>query len=256
MPLLAEPDDFYGGRGASRSRTYRMLPCQRAFGHESGEARRTRRSRASRLGFPGTVERRGSETTLVSASPVLESPRVAPGPARAETVSAAAATAGRLYEEHYERVFGYCLYKLGMRQEAEDAAQTTFLWALRSLEAGIDWARNGREAVQLVRQVLPDLALVSVDTPPVDGLAVTRELLAANPTCKVIVFGPDGSPLEIERALLAGAAGYVTLDPVGIDLIALAIDAQEAHFGASERRSSGSLAEPAYPSGKRNLRRL
>jgi RNA polymerase sigma-70 factor, ECF subfamily len=138
MPLLAEPDDFYGGRGASRSRTYRMLPCQRAFGHESGEARRTRRSRASRLGFPGTVERRGSETTLVSASPVLESPRVAPGPARAETVSAAAATAGRLYEEHYERVFGYCLYKLGMRQEAEDAAQTTFLWALRSLEAGIE----------------------------------------------------------------------------------------------------------------------
>jgi RNA polymerase sigma-70 factor (ECF subfamily) len=74
----------------------------------------------------------------LSASPVLESPRSAPLPAPTETISSAAATAGRLYEEHYERVFGYCLYKLGMRQEAEDAAQTTFLWALRSLEAGIE----------------------------------------------------------------------------------------------------------------------
>jgi len=74
----------------------------------------------------------------MSASPVLESPRIAPRPARTETISSAAATAGRLYEEHYERVFGYCLYKLGMRQEAEDAAQTTFLWALRGLEAGIE----------------------------------------------------------------------------------------------------------------------
>jgi DNA-binding NarL/FixJ family response regulator len=136
-------------------------------------------------------------------------------------------------------------------------ALTTLLLDLDDRLEIVGWARNDREAVQLVRQVLPDLALVSADTPPVDGIAVTRELLAANPTCRVIVFGPDGSPLEIERALLAGAAGYVTLDPVGIDLIALAIGAQEAQFGASESRSAGSLAEPASsPSGKRNLRRL
>jgi len=52
-----------------------------------------------------------------------------------ERSSAAAAAA--LYERYYDRVYGYCLYKLGNREEAEDAAQTTFLWALRALERGV-----------------------------------------------------------------------------------------------------------------------
>ena len=45
---------------------------------------------------------------------------------------------GDLYARYYDRVFGYCLYKLGDRQEAEDAAQTTFLWVMRGLEHGIE----------------------------------------------------------------------------------------------------------------------
>jgi RNA polymerase sigma factor (sigma-70 family) len=42
-----------------------------------------------------------------------------------------------LYERYYDRVFGYCLYQLGSREEAEDAAQTTFLWAFRALRRGV-----------------------------------------------------------------------------------------------------------------------
>jgi RNA polymerase sigma-70 factor, ECF subfamily len=43
----------------------------------------------------------------------------------------------RLYESYYDRVYGYCLRCLGSREEAEDAAQSTFLYALRGLERGI-----------------------------------------------------------------------------------------------------------------------
>ncbi|MGH3007130.1 MAG: sigma-70 family RNA polymerase sigma factor [Gaiellaceae bacterium] len=55
-----------------------------------------------------------------------------PTRARAEADAAAG-----LYARHYERVYGYCLYKLGTREEAEDAAQTAFLYALRGLRRGV-----------------------------------------------------------------------------------------------------------------------
>ena len=45
--------------------------------------------------------------------------------------------AGHLFAEHSERIFGYCLRFLGSRSEAEDALQTTFLYAHRALERGV-----------------------------------------------------------------------------------------------------------------------
>jgi RNA polymerase sigma-70 factor (ECF subfamily) len=47
------------------------------------------------------------------------------------------AGAALLYERYYDRVFGYCLYQLGSREEAEDVAQTTFMWAFRGLRRGV-----------------------------------------------------------------------------------------------------------------------
>lgn len=44
----------------------------------------------------------------------------------------------RLYEEYSERIFGYCLYRLGNRSEAEDAVQTTFMYVFRSLQRGVE----------------------------------------------------------------------------------------------------------------------
>jgi RNA polymerase sigma-70 factor, ECF subfamily len=49
----------------------------------------------------------------------------------------AADGAALLYERYYDRVFGYCLYQLGSREEAEDVAQTTFMWAYRGLRRGV-----------------------------------------------------------------------------------------------------------------------
>lgn len=45
--------------------------------------------------------------------------------------------AGALYERHAPRVFAYCLSKLGRREDAEDAVQTTFLHAVRALKQGV-----------------------------------------------------------------------------------------------------------------------
>jgi RNA polymerase sigma-70 factor, ECF subfamily len=58
-------------------------------------------------------------------------------PERSGDRSSSSATAVSLYERYYDRVYGYCLYKLGSREEAEDATQTTFLLVLRALERGV-----------------------------------------------------------------------------------------------------------------------
>jgi RNA polymerase sigma-70 factor, ECF subfamily len=68
----------------------------------------------------------------VSASPTLVSDQSI----AYETVPAAD-SASLLYERYYDRILGYCLYQLGSREEAEDAAQTTFMWAFRGLRRGV-----------------------------------------------------------------------------------------------------------------------
>jgi RNA polymerase sigma-70 factor, ECF subfamily len=68
----------------------------------------------------------------VAANPTLV--RESPATARAESAADGAAL---LYEQYYDRVFGYCLYHLGSREEAEDVTQTTFMWAFRGLRRGV-----------------------------------------------------------------------------------------------------------------------
>ena len=65
-----------------------------------------------------------------------------PSIGRARAIEQAAHAPGarlteRLYEHHYHRVFGFCLYQLRDRDEAADAAQTTFLHALRATRQGV-----------------------------------------------------------------------------------------------------------------------
>ena len=71
---------------------------------------------------------------LLEAAPTARA--LAPAESSGDRPSASATTAS-LYERYHDRVYGYCLYKLGNREEAEDATQTTFLLVLRALERGV-----------------------------------------------------------------------------------------------------------------------
>jgi len=53
-----------------------------------------------------------------------------------EIIAAPASAAAELYQRHYPRVLSYCLWRLGKREDAEDAAQTTFLNAFQGLRRG------------------------------------------------------------------------------------------------------------------------
>ena len=85
---------------------------------------------------------------------------------------------------------------------------------LRSLlEArGIDVigeAANGREAVELARQLKPDIVLMDLTMPEVDGLTATRILATEPPEVKVVVLTASDDEADLFEAIKSGAYGYL-----------------------------------------------
>jgi two-component system, NarL family, response regulator DesR len=71
---------------------------------------------------------------------------------------------------------------------------------------------RGDEVVQAALAHTPDVALLDVEMPGMDGLAAAAALAGAIPTCRVIILTAFGRPGYLRRAMEAGALGYVVKD--------------------------------------------
>ena len=71
---------------------------------------------------------------------------------------------------------------------------------------------RGDEVVTAVASCRPDIVVMDVDMPGMDGIAATAELRAATPGVRVLVVTTFGRPGYLRRALQAGAAGFVVKD--------------------------------------------
>ena len=87
----------------------------------------------------------------------------------------------------------------------------TFLELQVDLEVVGD-AGDGREAVELVAQLVPDVVLMDVVMPNVDGLEALRQIRETSPATSVIVLTSFADDEKIFRAVKAGAAGYLLKD--------------------------------------------
>ena len=81
----------------------------------------------------------------------------------------------------------------------------------RDLEVVADVAR-GDEVVARALEVRPDVALLDIEMPGVDGLTAAAQLRAALPSCRVIVVTTFGRPGYLRRAMEAGASGFLLKD--------------------------------------------
>src|SRR5712692_1191680 len=88
----------------------------------------------------------------------------------------------------------------------------------RGLEV-VGEATNGREALALCRRLQPDLALIDVRMPELDGLAACRAIKQECPATSVILITIHENPDYLLEALKAGAAGYVLKDITQSELI-------------------------------------
>lgn len=70
-------------------------------------------------------------------------------------------------------------------------------------------ARNGREAYELARQLKPDVVLMDLSMPELDGLSATRLLSADLPEVKVVVLTASDEDAKLFEAIKSGAQGYL-----------------------------------------------
>ena len=80
-------------------------------------------------------------------------------------------------------------------------------------------ACNGREAIELYREHHPDVLLMDLRMPVMDGVAATRALLTESPAASIIVLTSYDGDENIYRALEAGARGYALKDMIRTDLL-------------------------------------
>jgi DNA-binding NarL/FixJ family response regulator len=80
-------------------------------------------------------------------------------------------------------------------------------------------AADGEEALELYREHRPDVALVDLRMPVMDGLAAIRAILEGDPAAKVVVLTTFDGDEDIYRALDAGARGYVLKDMLRTELL-------------------------------------
>ena len=80
-------------------------------------------------------------------------------------------------------------------------------------------AKTGLEAVALVREKVPDVVLMDLVMPEMDGIEATRELLALSPDTKVIVLTTFAEEQKVFPAIEAGATSYLLKDIKPPDLI-------------------------------------
>jgi DNA-binding NarL/FixJ family response regulator len=78
---------------------------------------------------------------------------------------------------------------------------------------------DGREAIRLARLHQPDLALLDVTMPSLNGMDATREVARVAPQCRVIVLSMHRDRAYVLEALRAGARGYVVKTQAASELI-------------------------------------
>jgi two-component system response regulator NreC len=80
-------------------------------------------------------------------------------------------------------------------------------------------AGDGREAVRLAGTLAPDVAILDIGMPLLNGIDATRQIVRRHAACRILILSMHSDEAYIARALQAGAKGYMLKDSAGKDLI-------------------------------------
>jgi len=131
---------------------------------------------------------------------------------------------------------------------ADDTAQTreTIIRSLsfqREVEV-IATASNGIQAIELARQTKPDVVLMDVNMPDMDGITATTAILERTPFTQIVILTVQNDPDYMRRAMMAGARDFITKPPALDDLLNAVLQAGKiAHqeIRKASQSSFGSL---------------
>lgn len=80
-------------------------------------------------------------------------------------------------------------------------------------------ARTGKEAIQVSQELNPDVVLMDINMPDMDGIAATEAIRAKQPAVQVVILSVQSDQNYMRRAMLAGARDFLTKPPMGDELI-------------------------------------
>jgi len=103
----------------------------------------------------------------------------------------------------------HTLVRQGLRKLLEERADWTVV-----AEAG-----NGRDAVRQTEELKPDVAIVDVAMPLLNGIETTRQIVKRSPSTRVLVLTMHADEAYVNQILKAGATGYLLKDSADVDLI-------------------------------------
>ncbi len=94
------------------------------------------------------------------------------------------------------------LFRVGLARLLEDDSRVRI----------VGQAANGKQAVEMYKKLRPDVILMDIKMPDMDGIEATREILAEVPDARVLILTTFESNNHVIHALRAGASGYVLKD--------------------------------------------
>ena len=96
------------------------------------------------------------------------------------------------------------------------------LEAILSADGRIDvvgYAHDGQEALELSMRLRPDVVLMDISMPVLDGIEATRLITELIPAPSVLMLTGSNSKYDVDRSREAGAAGYITKDRIAAELV-------------------------------------
>ena len=107
-------------------------------------------------------------------------------------------------------------------------------------------ARTGKEAIQASSEFDPDVVLMDINMPDMDGIAATEAIRAKHPSVQVVILSVQSDQNYMRRAMLAGARDFLTKPPMGDELISAI---RRAGAMAQSERSKSVAIQPAAAMG-------
>ncbi|MBI3175004.1 MAG: response regulator [Chloroflexi bacterium] len=80
-------------------------------------------------------------------------------------------------------------------------------------------ARSGKEGIQLAQELDPDVVLMDINMPDIDGITATENIRRKSPHIQVVILSVQNDQNYMRRAMLAGARDFLTKPPMGDELI-------------------------------------
>jgi pilus assembly protein CpaE len=107
-------------------------------------------------------------------------------------------------------------------------------------------ARTGREAIDIAQDVEPDVILMDINMPDMDGIAATEAIRQKRPFVQVVILSVQSDQNYMRRAMLAGARDFLTKPPMGDELISAI---RRAGTMAHQEKAKGTSASTVTSSG-------